>query len=450
MRKFVTVVLLCELIALSLGIRSSYASEVDVLLKKLVEKGILNASEAQEIRTETNDEIAKTEKQKQEDYKTLAKDSMPDWVKNTKLKGDFRLRYEWTKDKVSSGDITDRSRARIRARLGVESQVNNKLTMAVGIATGKQTDPRTRNVTLGNDVAVSDTPGSPKTVVLDYAYAQYKPAPWATFTGGKFQNPLWRTNDWLWKDDITPEGAAVNLNYKFMPNLELFMNDMYFIFANEDKVGSKWPTVTAIQPGFNLGINAKTNFKAAVAYYLFSQVKGYEQFKNSSKTNTFASNSSYLFNYNSVNPSAELGFKEPFGDIPVLNGMSYFGLFGDFIYNVSSNVTTSKSGFDAGFKFGNEQVSDWGQWQTKILYARLGRDAWLDALTDVDRYGGKTNTKGIIAKLDYGLGKNTWLTFKYYHTTYLTKDYQGVSGTSTQIGGYAPEQLLQVDWNMKF
>lgn len=171
MCKLLTAIVLTGFIALSMGTCFSYASETDVLLQKLVEKGILNASEAQEIRTETNEEIIKTEKQKQEDYKTLAKDNMPDWVKNTKLKGDFRLRYEWDKDKGSQ----DNSRARIRTRVGIESQVNNKLKMAVGVATGTTNDPRSRNITLGSDSVATNTAGSPKTIILDYAYAQYTP-----------------------------------------------------------------------------------------------------------------------------------------------------------------------------------------------------------------------------------------------------------------------------------
>ena len=452
MRKFLTVIILVGIMAM--GVSYSYAGEIDLLLQKLVDKGVLTPGEAQQVSTETKEQI------KQEI--AAGKDSsLPQWIQNTKLKGDFRLRYEWTRDKNGSALSQDRSRARIRARLGVESKINDKLTLGVGIATGKASDPRSRNITLGNDPNDGSTsgvnnnpPGSAKSIVLDYAYAEYRPASWATLYGGKFQNPLWRPYDsMIWKGDITPEGVGYIFSRKFQPNLELFMNGMVFFLSNTDKAGSKWPTLSAFQPGLNYAYNEKINLKAAFTYYMFNRVKGTTEFKNSSLTNTVQSGingSEYVFNYNSINPSAELGFKEPFGALPVLSNIPYFAFFGDFIYNVSPNVTTSHSGFDAGIKFGSEQVANWGQWQACIAYSRLGRDAWMDVFTDSDRFGGKTNTKGITAKLDYGLGKNTWLTLKYYDMEYLTKDYQGITGTATQIGGYAPEQLVQVDWNMKF
>jgi len=449
MRKFLAVIVLIGIISLGLGSCPSYASEVDALLQKLIDKGVLNASEAQEIRSETNEQIAKTDKQKEEDYKKLAKDNMPDWVKNTKIKGDFRLREEWRRNK----NLNDLQRTRIRARLGIESKINEKLNVGVGIATGAAGDPRSRNMTLGGKDA--NTPGDPGSIVLDYAYAEYHPFTWLTLSGGKFQNPLWRPHDMLWKGDITPEGLGFNLNYEVNPKLQLFMNDLVFILNGKDSQtapgagsASKFAMLYAFQPGFNYNFTNTINLKSALTYNYFNQVKGGPQFVKNSKTNTIV-NGVYAFDYNSINPSAELGFKKPFADIMILKNIPYLAFFGDFIYNVSPGVTTSKSGYDAGIKFGVEKVANWKDWQAKLTYSRLGRDAWLDNFTDSDRAQGRTNTKGIEAQLDYGLGKNTWLSIDYYYMQFLTKDYQGVTG-SAQIPGYAPEQLLQLDWNMKF
>lgn len=414
----------------------SFAAETDVdrLLEFLIKEKVITQEKATEFRA---DLAIKKQEEKQPAV-------VPDWVQNTKIKGDFRLREEWRKDK-SKEDLT---RTRIRVRLGIESKVNDKLKVGVGIATGAAGDPRSRDITLGGDG--SNTPGDPKSVVLDYAYAEYRPLKWLTLTGGKFQNPLWRPHDMLWKSDITPEGLGFNLNYKVGSKLELFMNDLIFILSGSDTQGtSREPMLYAIQPGFSYNFNDKVSLKSAFTYNYFNGVLGNAQFKKSSNTNTLV-NSVYAFNYNSINPSVELGFKGPFGDFPILKSIPYFGLFGDFIYNVSPGVTTSKSGFDAGVKFGAEKVAGWGDWQAKLAYSKLGRDAWLDVFTDSSRFQGRTNTKGITASVDYGLGKNTWLTAKYYNMNYLTKDYQGLFGTAAQIGGYAPEQLLQIDWNMKF
>lgn len=433
MKKFLITVLAGCFILLCSGINSVYATEVDVLLNKLVEKGILNASEAQEIRTETNEEVAKIEKQKQEDYKTLSKDTLPDWVKNTKLKGDFRLRYQWDKDKGQ----TDQSRARIRARLGLESKINDKLTMGVGIATGKSADPRTRNVTLGNDVGATNTPGSAKTVVLDYAYAQYMPLDGVTILGGKFQNPLWKVHDLFWDDNITPEGLGLKLSHKVNSKLELFMNHLFYWMKNDSR-SDKLVALLAPQVGANFSFNENTALKGAVTYNKFTGVKNAPKFASaSSSANTFIGGN-YAYNYDTVQPALELSFKRPFHGL-----LPFASLFGEYMYNTSlPSGATGAGAFDTGVKFGCENVSDAKQWQAKLVYSKLGRDAWLDILTDTDRYSpGKANSKAYEAILDYGLGKNTWLRLDYYYAESLSK----VTGT-----GRVPENTLQIDWNMKF
>ena len=435
MKKFLTVLAAVGFTVLC-SIRSSYAGEIDLLLQKLVDKGVLTAGEAQQVKTETQEQVKKEIAQGKNA-------SLPQWVQNIKLKGDFRLREEWRKDKGQD----DLSRTRIRVRLGLEDKINPKLKLAVGIATGNPKDPRSRNITLGTTGESTNTDwdaGSAKNIVLDYAYAEWTATKWMTLTGGKFQNPLWRPADILWKSDITPEGAAANFNYNLNPKFNLFMNDMLFILRNPDAAGGKQPILVALQPGFNASITDNTNVKFAVTGYIFNQLKGSPIFEyskgsppNGNSGETSAGNGSYIYNYNSVNPNLEIGFKEPFkGLIP------YASIYGDYIYNVSlPSTATGAGGFDIGVKFGAESVADWGQWQVKLTYQKLGRDSWVDAFTDVDRYSGKTNAKVYKANLDYGLGKNTWLTLAYYYGESLTK----LAGV-----GRAPENLIQADWNMKF
>ncbi len=436
----------CMAVFVWVGAGYSFAGEVDILVQKLVDKGILSAGEAQQILTETKEEVKRQNAQG-------TNVSLPAWVQNTKLKGDFRTRYEWTHDKIIPSGTpaeSDRSRARIRVRVGEETIVNNKLKVGVGIATGGN-DPRSRNITLGWDGTNTNDPGVGHSIVLDYAFAEYAPSTWATMWAGKFQNNLWRPCDMLWKGDITPEGAALNLKYKFDSiKTELFMNNLLFLLYNNDSAGSKTPLMVVLQPGFSTNVTSDINLKGAFGLYGYEFIKDQPKFTKSSLTNSFnpnqgASAYSYAFNYNAIQPSGEISFKEPlWGLVP------YASIFGDYVYNICKDVTTSRSGFDAGVKFGNEKVEDWKQWKATLAGVRLGRDAWLDILTDADRFGGRTDIKGFTSALDFGLGKNTWASVKYYYTWMLDKDYQGVGGTTTQVTGYAPEQLLQLDWNMKF
>jgi len=431
MKKFISVIFVCAILYIGIGAACAFAADTDALLQKLVEKGVLSSSEAQQVRTEANEEAQKTDKQKEEDYKKLAKDSQPDWVKNTKLKGDYRLRYQLDKDKGQE----EWNRMRIRARIGLEAKVNDKVATGVGIATGKAGDPRSTNITIGNDPAASNTPASYKSIILNYAYARYLPFDGLMFVGGKFDNNLWQPSDLLWDGDLNPEGAGLNLKYELNPEFELFLNNQFFWLRNDTRV-DKQPMMFAEQPGFKWKISDEMSLKSALALYEFAGVKGTAKFATYDSTNTLLNNN-YLYNYNSVNPSFELAFNEPFwGLVPQAS------IFGDYVYNYSGRVHSSRDGFDSGVKFGDKKLDGWGQWQAKILYSKLGRDAWLDIFPDSDRYNGKTNMKSFETEFNYGLGKNTSLGIDYYYSQSLNK--------ASEAAGFAPQQVLQFDWNVKF
>ena len=402
-------------------------SDVDRLLELLVQEKVISAEKATEFRA---DLAVKKQEEKQPA-------TIPDWVQNIKLKGDLRTRYEWTQDKGQQ----DNSRARIRARLGVEGKINNKLKAGVGIATGKSSDPRSRDITFGNSSS-SNTPGSPKDIILDYAYGQYTPVKGFSLTAGKFQNTLWQPFDVFWDNDLTEEGFGFNFNHKLTPKVDFFFNDLFFILKNDSRT-DKQPFLEALQPGLNWYISDKVNLKSAFSYYLFESIKGAQKFSDSksgtapfaSSGNTLTPAGTYKYNYNAIQPSLELSFNEPF------NGLfPYVSVFGDYIHNVSG-VNHGANGFDAGLKCGNEKVSDWKQWQGKLVYSKLERDSWLDILTDNNRYGGNTNSKALEAIFEFGLGKNTSIVLDYYNAESLT---------STSSTNNAPEQLLQVDWNLRF
>ncbi len=400
-------------------------SDADRLLELLVQKKILTQSDATAFR-------ADLAIKKQDEKQPLA---APDWVQNIKLKGDVRTRYEWDKNKGQH----DNSRARIRARIGLEAKVNNKLKAGIGIATGKTSDPRSRDITLGNSSS-TNTPGSGKDIILDYAYGQYTPVKWLTLTAGKFQNNLWQPLDVFWDNDLTPEGFGINLSHKLNSKVDLFVNDLFFILKNDSRTDNQ-PFLEALQPGLNWAVNDNVGLKSAFTYYLFKSVKGAQKFSDSkSGTAPYASSGNtlvggrYKYNYNSVQGTSELTFKKPFRGL-----FPYASIFGDYIYNVS-NISTGAGGYDLGLKFGTEKISDWKQWQAKLVYSKLGRDSRLDILTDNNRYGGNTNSKAIEAIFEVGVGKNTSVVFDYYDSKSLIDN--GL--------GYSPEQVFQVDWNLRF
>src|SRR5262245_16905689 len=168
------------------------ATQVDALIEKLIEKDILTEEEGRELKNE----IASDEKMiREEGYKQ----GLPTWVQDMKLKGDFRLRHEYSK-RNDSTDI-ERDRGRIRYRLGIETKVNDKVKVGAGIASDGG-NPRSTNRTFQDTFSKSN-------VQLDYAYAEYTPWEYLTMQGGKMPKmPFWEPADLLWDTDITPEGAA--------------------------------------------------------------------------------------------------------------------------------------------------------------------------------------------------------------------------------------------------
>ncbi|NTV29096.1 MAG: hypothetical protein HGA80_03335 [Candidatus Omnitrophica bacterium] len=401
------------------------AGEVDLLVQKLVDKGVLTPNEAQILMDETKQDVARQNAKG-------TNDAIPTWVQTTKLKGDFRLRQELAQDKGSAND----NRTRIRMRLGVETKPNDQMKVGIGIATGKLSDPRSTNVSFGTDSSASNAndPGSFKDVTLDYAFGQFTPFNGVTLTGGKFKNPLWQPNDMLWDTDLNPEGGAVQLNGNLASGVDVFLNSSIFVMNEQRTAKMSEPWLLAVQPGLAWEVADGIKLQGALAYYNFQQIQERPKFTKQSTNSLNGSN--YKYNYNSINPSLELGIQNPLGGL-----VPYFSIFADYVKNLSlPGSVAGGSGFDYGVKFGNEKVGDWGQWQAKLSYDRLGRDAFLDIFPDSDRYNGKTNMRSYEALLEYGLGKNTSLALDYYRSESLTR----VGET------YSPQQVVQVDWNLKF
>jgi len=202
-----------------LGAAPTYAAEVDVLINKLVEKGILSQQEAGQLLNEmqkegarqettvkeTAEKVAKETAQKavKEESKTWAK--LPTWVDRISVKGDFRLRYQYEDIKADNGDVTNRNRGRYRWRLGVVADVteDKKWQVGFGLASGSG-DPRSTN---HNDFETPDAR-------LDFAYAQYQPFKEWKIIGGQFKNPIYQTKDLVWDSDIRPQGVTAPFNYK--------------------------------------------------------------------------------------------------------------------------------------------------------------------------------------------------------------------------------------------
>ncbi|HBR14489.1 MAG TPA: hypothetical protein DD723_02965 [Candidatus Omnitrophica bacterium] len=398
----------------------SYATstQVDALIKKLVEKGILDKKEALELKTE----IAADEKILREDG---LKQSLPSWLSTVKIKGDFRTRVQYERKK---NDTEAQARGRIRYRLGVEGKVNDQVKVGAGLASGSA-DPRSTNQTFTDSFQHPD-------IRLDYAYAEYQPSPWAKIVGGKYLRSeyLWTPTDLLWDSDLNPEGGAVNLKHKLSEKAEIFINSGINVLDENGKTDKPDPFMYYFQAG-NKWKNERYDATLAAIAYKFG---GIEDIKldhtactNSGLSGSSSSCSGTLINdYDSIGSSMEIGVLKPFG-----LSLTRLAVFGDFIHNFDPEGKAG--GWAAGVKLGDKKVVGPRQWQLKYQYSYLGKDAFPDIFPDSDRYGGATDTAGHEVVFEYGLMKNVALGIDYY------QDHR-IMGTKN------PNKLIQADINFKF
>ena len=245
MKRILLAIVLGAFLLLTAGTLAQ-AGEMDVLLNKLVEKGILNAQEAQAIRTETQEEVAK-EKTKI----TAPTISVPEWTQKIKVSGDarFRTQDDWGK---LLGPAHSEVRERVRARLGVEAKVNDQISAGARLATGSSSDARSTNITLGNGTGDFQKTG----VWFDKYYIEFKPTyqylNGLDFWFGKFANPFVNT-ELLWDDDINPEGIAIqykspSFNMGGLPETNLYANGG-MLWLQEIQKSDADPMMWAAQAG---------------------------------------------------------------------------------------------------------------------------------------------------------------------------------------------------------
>ena len=248
-------------IALAMVLVSSlaFAGEIDILVQKLVDKGILTGAEAQQILVETKEEIKKQTAKGENP-------SLPQWLQTMKLNGDFRLRFEQQMTPGEGTATQDRHRGRYRLRLGLESKVNDRLKVGLRLASteGEQTST---NQTFKNGF-------DGKEIDIDQAYAEYA-APFKNadlkFVGGKMPNPFYCT-DLMWDGDITPEGVAFKIEKPITQNNTFFANGATF-FLYESSSSYDEPTIFGIQTGL-LGKFMERDYKMGVTYYDFHNFTG--------------------------------------------------------------------------------------------------------------------------------------------------------------------------------
>lgn len=425
----------------------AHASDVDILIDKLVSKGVLSRADAIElaadfahesststsafllsdvasdVETEAGSEVASDLNAAPAASFVTGDDRS--WWNRVKLTGDLRVRHQREELEISPDigglDIDEQDRWRIRWRTGMVAEVSDQWEVGFGLTSGGP-DGRSTNQTLRRGFSTGD-------VRLDYAYARYDAGEHISLLAGKFNNPLWHPKDLLWDTDLRPEGVALPMAFTLGTDIEVFVTPAYLVVSEKVAGFREDSSMLVIQAGATFNLSDTIALKVAPSYYNFSGLKG-----NSGPvilavpSNTRDATGSLLNDYDAVALGAQLNLTG--GKL-----VHRLSVFGEWVHAFDSDV--DETGWLLGISLGDAKVAARGDWQFTYNYRRLEADAWPEFLPDSDHLFGATNVAGSEFEFALGLAERVNLSVDYYsHVEFL--------GTEIE------QDLLQIDLNLKW
>ena len=318
------------------------AQSSDALIDKLVQKGILTANEAKDLRDEADN-----------DFKTAfqSKMGMPDWVTGYKISGDFRGRFEQFSGENNA--LIDRTRLRYRLRFGLTASLLDNLEAGFRLGSGDAKGVGSQSAA-GNSVSANTTMQdnfSRKMVYIDAAYGKWTivgAGDWllaATF--GKMDNPF-QVTPMVFDPDITPEGGALTGGYTindkhsiafagatFVMDEESGTTHDPFMYGGQVLWNAKWSPKWASSLGVGALsiVNAEQLTTANVPYV------------NQGNTRN---NGVLQYNYNPIIADASVTYT--LDSFPLYNCAFPIKLAGEFMNNLGAGQ--NNNGYWAGIIFG--------------------------------------------------------------------------------------------------
>lgn len=391
----------------------------------------------------------------------VAPGSLPGWVSRVAFDGDVRLRYQLdsfpegnalpanfkgsvTRNANVVDNTTDnRSRFRVRARLGANARLGDDLTGGIRMTTGSVSDPISSNQTL-------NTKDSKYSFALDRAFLKARPYPGLSLSGGRFANPFFST-DLVWDPDLAFDGVAANLDLRMSDSLSAFGTLGAFPMeevqsSDTNKAKDKW--MFGVQAGMEWRSLNQSSVKLGVALYDFKNVEGTANtltVGDSTYNGTVLAarqkgNSTFDINKDGV-PSCGLGTSNSgcglasrFRELN-LTGQIDLAMFdpvhvmlaGDYVRNIGFNTNDillrtglpyakENQGYQVKLTAGMPKIANRHDWQVFGAYKRVGADAVLDAYTDSDFHLGGTDAKGWVLGGSYSFATNTSFGLRWFST----------------------------------
>lgn len=453
----------------------------------------------QTVRDQIRDEVKAEVMVQAKEENWAQPNTFPEWVSRITVEGDVRVRDEsrfynggnsdeivnfaklnangpYDVNKNTNGGYPPmlntredrRNQLRIRARLGVRADISEAWTAGIRLATGSDDSPVSTSQTLGGGMGK-------KEIWLDQAYLTYRPAKWATVTGGRIANPF-ESTDTLFSNDLNFDGIAAIFKQPLQGrDVTLFGTLGAFAteYANngwnsssmtEGASENKW--LLGAQVGADWKVNNQNSLRGALAYYHFDNIAG----KRSSACSPWAGdencdtdwsrpafmqkgNTLFLLRNIAPNPldpantpqPQYVGLASKFDlldlnlrwDTRVFDGLG-LRVNGNFIHNLAyskgkmvsrsqgyivnnfddnGNVESGPNAWMLQATLGRSyDLKDKGDWLAFVGYKYIQPDALPDAFNDSSFHQGGTNARGYYIGAGYAFEKNVYGVFRWMST----------------------------------
>ena len=433
------------------------------------------------VKRELREEIRKEVVAQARAERWVQPDALPEWISRIKVSGDVRVRLQTDRIAGSSGaavqyfdneDVTNfvglrntenQNRARIRARLAIDSEISDKVQAGLRLSTGNLTSPVSTSSTSGD---ASNRFG----VKLDRAFIRYSPLTSLQLEAGRMTNPFMGA-DLAFAPEMGFDGFAVKVKPKLDGTFSPFATIGAFPLRNEAFSGNR--KLTGAQLGADWSVTDKVNFKFALARYRFDGAVGTPLFDSTSPAyNSTEYESGYRqrgntlfrinqdpfvsaspvyglasqFNVNSLFASLELKHFDPTRLVLTAETITNRGFNEQEIAQRVGigGISSRNHGYMVRMSAGSPRITKRGEWQLGFGVRKLERDATLDALTDPDFVLGGTNVKGQFVSFSYGIEKNTELGLRYMSGETIDAPLSNVGLQPLKV------RTLQLDMNVRF
>jgi len=266
----------------------------------------------QEITEQVKQEVMKQAK----DENWAAPNAFDSWVSRWHFTGDVRFRYEGNYfpsgndntgafpifNSINTGSPFDtsgtvfspkydvdqnRTRLRIRARLGADVDLGDGFSGGIRFGSGQDDSPVSENQTLGLANNGQGGDFGKYQLWLDRAFIRYdiwgEPKRDVAILFGRFDNPFFTTSSMIWENEIAMDGVALSGKYEvfegFTPFIvggafPVFNTDFNYATNNPSKFKSVDKYLYAGQVGVDWKISKDINFKVGGAFYDFENIEG--------------------------------------------------------------------------------------------------------------------------------------------------------------------------------